>query len=148
MKKFGTKDYRLRTGAAAGLTCAALLASACSVGITKEESVTPARPVSAKFHSWLVDHTASYLELSDVACPDITADNVEIICSFTATIPPKTKIPEDNGLGLPAFSDSSATLHDFPCTVQILADDVIDLVRCPTSIGWLFVKKKKKDRVA
>lgn len=147
MKTIERKGFRLRSGVAAGLTCVVWLASACSAGISKE-SVAPGRPMSANFHSWLLDHTASYVEVSDVACPDVSADNVEIICSFTGTIPPKTKIPEDNGLGLPAFSDSRAVLHDFSCTVQIVSDDVIDLVRCPTSIGWIFVKKKKKDHVA
>ena len=105
------------------------------------------RPMSSQFQSWLTDHTAKYVTLSQVSCPDLTGEQTETTCQFTGEIAAMAKIPADNGLGLSPQSKTSTTLHDFTCTVRVDNHDQIDLVRCPTSIGWIFVNPPKKPAV-
>lgn len=129
------------TTRAVALIALSALSVACGAHSAPEHP--SAQPMTAPFASWLSDHTAHYVTITDVSCPDLSNKATEILCQFTGTIAPHTKIPDDNGLGLPPQSDDPVYLHDFTCTVQVDDAHSIDLVRCPTSIGWIFVRPKK-----
>lgn len=85
------------------------------------------------------------MTINEATCPDLPNGATEVVCQFTGTIAPHTKLPDDNGLGLAPISDDPVYLHDFTCTVRLDNSDSIDLVRCPTSIGWIFVRQKSKN---